>query len=700
MEKVFAGAIGGEPERCEVEMLSMEQKPFWAYIEAIVSQSGMLCRLAVLDITERRQAEKLLQASYRDVKNFRMALESSALVSITDTQGTILYANEQFVTLSQYSAEELVGSNHRIVNSGYHDKKFFASMWQTITSGKPWRGEIRNRAKDGSFYWVDAVVCPMFDERGKVYQHIAVRYDITERKLAEEAKQRSEIQFRAIIDASPVPYALNDEHENITYLNPAFIRTFGCDLNDIHTLEEWSHCAYPDEEYRQWVKETWREHIENAVKQHQEFEGLELEIRCKNGMLRTAMVDAAAIGGTFQSTHLVILYDLTERKRAESLLTVSEERYRSFVELQSTYFLRTNLEGKYTYASPAHVRMFGMGETSLIGMSGLEHILPEDHDKTKAVVAQCLQYPGTPVPVVLRKPSTLGRVLWTEWEFITIQNNDGIVAEIQCVGHDITDRKMAEQMLLDLNQTLEELVEERTRELVLLNNEKNEFLGIAAHDLKNPLSGILTSAEILGRYFNGDEQAKRYIGMIINASEQMLDIIKNLLDVNIIESGHLKVTVVPTSLHVVSAVVDDYIQRAASKGIILRYEPASDKPVPTVLADEQALWQVLDNLVSNAVKYSPRWKSVCVRVLSRSDAEGKCFGRVEIQDEGPGISEADMRKLFQKFTRLTAQPTAGEHSTGLGLSIVKKLVELQQGQFWCESELGKGATFIVEFPSA
>jgi signal transduction histidine kinase len=103
--------------------------------------------------------------------------------------------------------------------------------------------------------------------------------------------------------------------------------------------------------------------------------------------------------------------------------------------------------------------------------------------------------------------------------------------------------------------------------------------------------------------------------------------------------------------------------------------------------------QVLDNLISNAVKYSPLGKRILVRVVNTDRAV-----RIEIQDEGPGLSEDDKSKLFGKFARLSARPTGGEYSTGLGLSIVKKMVEAMNGKVWCESELGKGATFIVELP--
>jgi signal transduction histidine kinase len=132
---------------------------------------------------------------------------------------------------------------------------------------------------------------------------------------------------------------------------------------------------------------------------------------------------------------------------------------------------------------------------------------------------------------------------------------------------------------------------------------------------------------------------------------------------------------------------------------MVQYLPMQDDSMLIVLADKQAFWQVLDNFISNAVKYSPRGKNVWVRTLSRRDESGNLVGRLEVQDEGPGISESDMKKLFGKFARLSARPTGGEHSTGLGLSIVKKMVEAMNGKVWCESELGKGATFIVELPS-
>lgn len=273
------------------------------------------------------------------------------------------------------------------------------------------------------------------------------------------------------------------------------------------------------------------------------------------------------------------------------------------------------------------------------------------------------------------------------------QKDDLILTIEQALKSYSKDIQLEEQNRLLQQQTIQ--LQENNQRLLRLDQEKNEFLGIAAHDLKNPLAGILGISELLQEEITelSQQELLDYAKKIERASKQMFNLITNLLDVNQIESGNIKVFLQSTDLlPIVQQLFLEYFERAQLKQIDFRL--FYDETTYFAQLDHLLFYQVLDNLVSNAIKYSPLNKPVSIR-LYKTGQHIFC----EVRDEGHGFTEEDQQKLFGKFSRLTAKPTGGEHSTGLGLFIVKKLMDAMSASIWCESELGHGTKFVTQFSS-
>ncbi len=297
---------------------------------------------------KRKEMEESLQALEQNLKSrvkelydYKFALDSCAIVAVTDLKGVITYANDQFIQISGYTREELIGKTHKIINSGYHNKSFFTNLWKTISSGNIWRGEIRNRSKNGTIYWMDSTIIPFLDEQGKPYQYLAIRYEITQKKMIEEKIQENEKKLRLITENASTYILELDTKGKILFANKMLP---GMSLENVvgSSYEEW----IPDDQKiiaRKYLEET----IENKIEKEYEIMGAG-----EYGEIRWYLTRLSPIvQNDIVKSIILVSNDITERKAFEASLRKAKleaeqaNRVKSEFLANMSHEIRTPLNG-------------------------------------------------------------------------------------------------------------------------------------------------------------------------------------------------------------------------------------------------------------------------------------------------------------------------------------------------------------------
>lgn len=291
-------------------------------------------------------------------------------LSVDSQRATILECNQTLLDSTGYSREELIGQPMMHL---YHPEcaDLVLAMHRRFLSSREVHGvELQLRRKDGSKLDVSLSASAVCDAKGNLRHSRTVLHDISGHKKFELSLHDSETRFRAIIEASPIPYVLNDEKFNITYLNAAFTHVFGYTLADIPTVADWWPLAYPDPAYRQAMMTAWQLNLEKAEREQVPFEPVEADIHCKNGEIKAVLVTAAPLSMPLHDLHAVTFYDITERKQASEALRKSEESFRNFFEINTSVMLLIEpISGIIISANAAAVSFYGYPQEQIIGMS-------------------------------------------------------------------------------------------------------------------------------------------------------------------------------------------------------------------------------------------------------------------------------------------------------------------------------------------
>lgn len=511
----------------------------------------------------------------QDYSSLLSALNKLAIVSVTNAKGDILYANEKFIEVSKYTLPEILGQNHRILKSGHQPQSLFIDLWKTISSGSVWRGEIKNRAKDGTYYWVDTSIAPVLSSSNIPERYVAIRFLISEKK-----------EIEAELDEK----ATSLEESRQALLNV---------LDDLNV------------ERNRAVEEKARTEI--------------LLASIGDGVIAT---DAAGTT-TFINDSALTMLGLT-RERA-----------------------------------------LGSDVRALFDIEADDKSLPKEEHLISRVLATRVSLATDPKKT-LSFVTTDGRKFPVSATVAPVLSSGKLIGAIKTF-RDITIEKEVDRV-------------------------KSEFVSLASHQLRTPLSTINWYAEMLTAGDAGalTPEQNKYVEEIYRGNQRMVELVNALLNVSRLELGTFVVDPLPTD---VVKLAKDVVRELEPK-IFERKIDFTEKyadSIPIMQVDPNLMRIIFQNIATNAVKYTPPGGRVILDIhVEGTGEEAKLV--TEIADTGYGIPKEARDKIFTKLYRADNVRTKETDGTGLGLYLAKSILEKTGGSISFVSEENKGTTFRVEVP--
>ena len=643
----------------------------FSYLDKKKQSIVVLCT----NITRRVNEEEELKLKGRMYES--MLSHTQELICKLDNNGKIAYVNNAFLKELGYEEKEILNKSfNQLIQPSYFEDNIFDlnSIDKTEPSGGIKLPLLRGEGPP----FLSVVTFIPLREKGRNLNYLCYL------KEFEKEEEREQILYKALFDSSLDGIAVENDGR-IVVANDAFAEMFGYENGESLTNRDLLDLVSNDDILK--VAEYFRlKEYGKAAPDRFEFLGKKQD----NSYFFTEL-SVSSFESNSNNYVVMVARDITERKRAQKAIRESEEKYRNITENIDDFLYTFEKSDKYMrplFYTSAVKQITGYSQAEFLEDSKLilkiihPDDLPEVRKKLSGLMKSSNQNSGE---MELRIINKQGNVVWVRNKINFVKNKLGEIQKVYGLVSDITFKKRVEGKL-----------KKSTDDLVKLNETKDRFISIISHDLRTPFSSILGFTDLLANDDElTDEERKQYVSYIQESSKSMLSLVNSLLDWTRLQTGRIKFEPERIdSKSLVDKIVHSLSGAAIQKGVEIYSTVGNHK---FIFGDSNLIIQVFSNILSNAIKFTSKGDKITISV---KPAKSLRFLEFSISDTGEGIKEENLDKLFTVDTKYTTEGTAGEKGSGLGLSLVKEIIEKHGGNIFAESVYGKGSNFKFTLPIA